>query len=162
MNYILLNTLIIWTILSPYKKSNYNWKRNKCTHVHTGHAHALLYMCELYMSGILASLKSTNRYLHIKTCVSETGGRFKNTYELLNLRALKISILHKNYIFQCMGKIFCVEFQRYPLKFHTKYQCMGKIFCVEFQRYPLKFHTKYLTHTLKYVYFIHRWKFKSS
>ena len=26
---------------------------------------------------------------------------------------------------------------------------MGKIFCVEFQRVPMKFHTKYLTHTLK-------------
>ena len=25
---------------------------------------------------------------------------------------------------------------------------MGKIFCVEFQREPLKFHTKYHTHTL--------------
>ena len=68
------------------------------------------------------------------------GGRFKNTYELLNLRALKISKLHKNHIFQCMGKIFCVEFQRVPLKFHTKY----------------------LTHTLKDVDFIHIWKFKSS
>ena len=68
------------------------------------------------------------------------GGRFKNAYELLNLRALKISMLHKNCIFQCMGKIFSVEFQRYPLKFHTKY----------------------LTHTLKGVYFIHRWKFNSS
>ena len=64
------------------------------------------------------------------------GGRFKNTYELLNLRALKISKLHKNHIFQCMGKIFCVEFQRVPLKFHTKY----------------------LTHTLKDVDFIHIWK----
>ena len=68
------------------------------------------------------------------------GGRFKNTYELLNLRALKISKLHKNHIFQCMGKIFCVEFQRVPLKFHTKY----------------------LTHTLKDVDFIHIWKFNSS
>ena len=68
------------------------------------------------------------------------GERFKNTYELLNLRALKISKLHKNHIFQCMGKIFCVEFQRVPLKFHTKY----------------------LTHTLKDVDFIHIWKFKSS
>ena len=68
------------------------------------------------------------------------GGRFKNTYELLNLRALKISKLHKNHIFQCMGKIFCVEFQRVPFKFHTKY----------------------LTHTLKDVDFIHIWKFKSS
>ena len=68
------------------------------------------------------------------------GGRFKNTYELLNLRALKISHLYKNCIFQCMGKIFCVEFQRYPLKFHTQY----------------------LTHTLEDADFIHWWKFKSS
>ena len=36
------------------------------------------------------------------------------------------------------------------------FQCMGKIFCVEFQRVPLKFHTKYLTHTLNDVDFIHR------
>ena len=72
------------------------------------------------------------------SCVS--GGRFKNTYELLNQRALKFSYVNKIHIFQCMGKIFCVEFQRYPLKFHSKY----------------------LTHTLKDVHFIHRWKFKSS
>ena len=68
------------------------------------------------------------------------GGRFKNEYELLNLRALKIWMLCKNHIFQCMGTIFCVEFQRAPLKFHTKY----------------------LTHILKDVDFIHRWTFKSS
>ena len=49
------------------------------------------------------------------------GGRFKKAYELLNLRALKFSPAHKMHIFQCMGKLFCVEFQRYPLKFHTKY-----------------------------------------
>ena len=49
------------------------------------------------------------------------GGRFKNTYELLNQRTLKFSYVNKIHIFQCMGKIFCVEFQRYPLKFHTKY-----------------------------------------
>ena len=61
------------------------------------------------------------------------GGHFKNAYELLNLRALKISMLYKNHIFQCMGKIFCVEFQRVPLKFHTKY----------------------LSHTLKDVDFFH-------
>ena len=35
---------------------------------------------------------------------------FKNPYELLDLRALKFSILYKYHIFQCMGKIFCVEF----------------------------------------------------
>ena len=37
------------------------------------------------------------------------GGRFKNIYELLNLRALKYSPTDKTYIFQCMSKIFCVE-----------------------------------------------------
>ena len=68
------------------------------------------------------------------------GGRFKNAYELLTLRALKISMFHKRFIFQCMGKIFCVEFQRYPLKFHTKY----------------------LTHTLKDMTFIQHWNSKSS
>ena len=72
--------------------------------------------------------------------VQGPGGRFKNAYELLNLRAVKIPMLYKNRIFQCMSKIFCVEFQRVPLKFHTKY----------------------LTHTLKDVNFIHRWNFKSS
>ena len=77
---------------------------------------------------------------HILKVEMTPGGRFNNTYELLNLRALKISKLHKNHIFQCMDKIFCVEFQRVPLKFHTKY----------------------LTHTLKDVDFIHIWKFKSS
>ena len=68
------------------------------------------------------------------------GKHFKNTHELLNLRALKFSPTNKIYIFQCMGKIFCVEFQRYPLKFHTKY----------------------LTHTLKDMIFIQHWNFKSS
>ena len=70
----------------------------------------------------------------------EQGGISKNAYELLNLRALKKSMLYENGIFQCMGKIFYVEFQRVPLKFHTKY----------------------LTHKLKDVDFVHRWKFKSS
>ena len=69
-----------------------------------------------------------------------SGGRFKEAYELLNLRALKFSMLYEMYIFQCMGKIFCVEFQRVPLKFHTKY----------------------LTHTLKNTIFIQHWNFKSS
>ena len=69
-----------------------------------------------------------------------SGGRFKNTYELLNLRALKFSYVNKIRIFQCMGKIFCVEFQRYPLKFHTKY----------------------LTHTLKDMIFMQFWNLKSS
>ena len=48
-------------------------------------------------------------------------GRFKNTYELLNLRALKFSPVNKTHIFQCMSKIFCVEFQRVALKFPKNY-----------------------------------------
>ena len=51
----------------------------------------------------------------------ETGGRFKNSYALLNPRALKSSMFYTNRIFQCMGETFCVEFQRCPLKFHAKY-----------------------------------------
>ena len=54
----------------------------------------------------------------------------KNIYELLNLRALKFPPVDAIYIFQGMGKIFCV------------------------QRVSLKFHTKFLTHTLKDIIFI--------
>ena len=42
-------------------------------------------------------------------------------YKLLNQRALKISPANKINIFQCIDKAFWVEFQRVPLKFHTKY-----------------------------------------
>ena len=41
------------------------------------------------------------------------------------------------------------------------FQCMGEIFCVEFQRASLKFHSKYLIHTLKDMIFIQCWNFKS-
>ena len=68
------------------------------------------------------------------------GGRFKKAYKLLNLRALKFSPVNKMHIFQCMDKIFCVEFQREPLKFRTKYR----------------------THALKDTIFIQHWNFKSS
>ena len=83
---------------------------------------------------------NSSYYPHGSIWSYDTRGHFKNVDELLNLRALKISMLHENDIFECMGKIFCVEFQRVPLKFHTKY----------------------LTHIMMDVDFIHRWKFKSS
>ena len=35
--------------------------------------------------------------------------RFKNTYELLNLRFRNCSPMNKIYIFQCMGKLCCVK-----------------------------------------------------
>ena len=40
------------------------------------------------------------------------GGVLKNSHELLDLTALKMSMFYKNYVFQCMGQIFCVEFQK--------------------------------------------------
>ena len=103
-----------------------------------GHNH--IKMRSIWASGVwrlgpaakLFSLQ--NRMSWTDVCLIGAGGRFKNAYELLNLSALKISTLYKNCIFQCMGKTFCVEFQRYPLKFHTKY----------------------LTHTLKDMQFICR------
>ena len=55
------------------------------------------------------------------TSEMEPWDHLKNAYELLNLNALKFSLLYKIQIFQCMGMIFSVEFQRVPLKFHTKY-----------------------------------------
>ena len=36
-------------------------------------------------------------------------GHFKNTYELVNLGAHKVSLINKLHIFQCMGKIFNVN-----------------------------------------------------
>ena len=86
-------------------------------------------------------LQSTRpRMIPRTVTVFGAGGRFKNSYELLNLRALKFSMLFISYIFQYIGKIFCVEFQRVPLKFRTKYH----------------------TNTLKDADFIHEWKLRSS
>ena len=62
------------------------------------------------------------------------------SYELINQGACKFSLINKLHIFQCMDKKFCVEFQREPLKFHTKY----------------------LARTLKEIILIQYWKFKSS
>ena len=68
------------------------------------------------------------------------GDCIKYAYELLNLRALTFSTVNEIHIFQGMGKKFCVEFQRVPSKFHTKY----------------------LTHTLNNMIFMQCWIYKSS
>ena len=49
-----------------------------------------------------------------------SGDCFRNTYEFLNLKALKISSLYEIY-FQCMSNILHVEFQMVTLKFNAKY-----------------------------------------
>ena len=64
--------------------------------------------------GALSLSQATTTHLHTRGC-------FKNVYELINVRAHKFSILNNNFLFQSMGKIFCVEFQKFPLKFHAKY-----------------------------------------
>ena len=51
----------------------------------------------------------------------EWDGHFKNSYVLVNHGARKFSFMNSLHIFQCKGCIFCVEFLRGPLKFHTKY-----------------------------------------
>ena len=48
-----------------------------------------------------------------------------NSYELLNLRALKISMLYKNCTFQCMGKVLCVG----PGTFWNSTQNSSSIHC---------------------------------
>ena len=81
------------------------------------------------------------------TCVGQIffsllgqGGISKSHMIFFYPRALTISMFHKYHTFLCLGKISCVEFQRYPLKFYTKY----------------------LTKTLKDIYFIWRQKMKST
>ena len=49
--------------------------------------------------------------ISLRLCLLKSGGHFKNTYELLNLRALKFSPVDKIYIFQCMGKMFLWNFK---------------------------------------------------
>ena len=44
------------------------------------------------------------------------GGGFKNAYELLNPRALKISMLHKYNLFQLSSVCVCVCWQRYDME----------------------------------------------
>ena len=85
----------------------------------------------------------TLNYHHCPCCLPKAlmklGERFKDAYELLNLKALRYSSANTIHTFQCMGKLICVEFQRVPLKFHTKY----------------------LIHTLKDAIFTQHWNFKS-
>ena len=80
------------------------------------------------------------RFCQLCFASSKSGGCLKNAYELINLNALKSSLLNKLHIFQCMCKIFCGEFQRVVLIFYIK--CF--------------------THKLKDMTFIQCWKFKSS
>ena len=59
-----------------------------------------------------------------------------------------------------LTKAYDVTIQRYR-NLHAKIEdskihilrCMGSKFCVKFQRFPLKFHTKFWTHTTQNMHF---------
>ena len=55
---------------------------------------------------------------------AEGHGGFKNVYLLLNLRALKISMLYKNHSFQCMGNIFCEELIPHKISYPYIERCV--------------------------------------
>ena len=61
---------------------------------------------------------------HHGICIQHTGARLTKAYDVTiqryrNLHAkIEDSKMH---ILRCMGSKFCVKFQRYPLKFHTKF-----------------------------------------
>ena len=47
----------------------------------------------------------------------------QSSTELLNLRALKIVMLYKNCIFQCMGNIFFCGISKVPFEIPQKISC---------------------------------------
>ena len=57
---------------------------------------------------------------HLKYTSPGGGLHLKNTDKLINLGALKSWFVNNIYIFQCMGKIFCVGFESVPLELLTK------------------------------------------
>ena len=117
--YEMLSLFVAFTVRWYYWNVNgYLWKLFRYKMLYA-QAHFTSIACPSH--GKLAPVKKKIVYWILLRAVNGTGGRFKNTYELLNLRALKFSPMNKIHIFQCMGNIFCVEFQREPLKFHTKY-----------------------------------------
>ena len=60
-------------------------------------------MCLIYKMSKLAQVRDLQRMGHHELVIrhqnSSPGGRFKNTYELLNQRALKFSYVNKIHIF---------------------------------------------------------------
>ena len=52
-------------------------------------------------------------------------------YEILNVKALKISILYKKHILHFMGKLLYVDFQRHPLKYHANTDTLGDVYLIQ-------------------------------
>ena len=97
--------------------------------------------CTVVITSLLVHEKPVGAPAYVKRVYWKPSGAFQKCWRAHKSgSALKYSLLNKTLIFQYMGKIFCAEFQRYPLKFRTKY----------------------LIHTLKDAIFIQCWIFKSS
>ena len=69
-------------------------------------------------------------------------------------KALSIWKTREGGVQKCLRALKSKSSKSSPVNKRHIFHCMGKIVCVEFQRVPLKFHTKYLTHTLKDTIFV--------
>ena len=86
----------------------------------------------------------TNRFKEALTKWPQFANIFKCYFFHLcknaHMNGLEYSSLNKMYIFQCIGKRFCVEFQKMPLKFHTKYfthTLKAILFCTTLKFYKI-------------------------
>ena len=75
--------------------------------------------CELQESALKAWLTECAQQVSKMAAASAVLDHFKNSYVLLNLRALNISALYGIFNLSMYGSnIFCVEYHKYPLKLH--------------------------------------------
>ena len=76
--------------------------------------YVITYPCWNFSWTMLVKWVSGTERSHRPSGKMEPGDLSKNAYELLKYTAFGISTFFKNK-FQCRGKIFCVEFQEWPL-----------------------------------------------
>ena len=118
----------------------------RCKFYTTSKCEELLRACKCFWNPP-SFLQYTSKWAH--SCRwdmwGQRRGHLKNAHKLMNYDLINLTLL--NFFFSINN---------------TSFSGMGKLFCVEFQRVPLKFHTKYLAHTLKDAIFIQCWKLVSS
>ena len=66
------------------------------------------------------------------------GGTFKNTYEIINLRAFEIAALYKNHIFEYMGQDILSGISK--VSFETPHKISYS--CIESWAFPFQFKIK--------------------
>ena len=111
----------------------------------TTYMYKIIKPCTLHIDGLVQERRNSSalamelRFSCTETSISCSGDCFKSTHEL---RALNFHLCIKKHL-----------------------SMYGHDICVEFQRIPLKFHTKYLAHTLKDTISVQHWnwfRFKNS